>query len=293
MTNLNLGLDPEYFAVDSENNCISPALLMKFGGLKKISGGVQHPYFISNKDFGIMMDGVAFEITYYKIFHDPFELFKTIADSLDALENLLNSLEFAGEALKLVKKPVVSINPEMYLPLLNDESIYQGFIFGCDRDWDAILPNYKCETINVEKHLFRYGGGHIHISGIDEIKEFPIPAVKLLAITVGNFVVRESLFPEEDKKRVETYGRPGRFRTPTYKNGVVGIEYRTPSNSWTSLPENKMEELIYWIDKAMEYLKNPIKGSEVVNTFLEDSVKAITNYDKALSSKILDTCDGI
>ncbi len=292
MLDLKFGLDPEVFStvtIDSKEFVISPALLEKDSGIKPILEDKykKHPIYIKYNDFSWMMDGCAWESTYYKIFKNAKEIFETVNDSLDCLQNFLGGLTWLNMSLNLYKKPVVNIKPEMYVPFLNDIKIYQGFIFGCDPDFDAINTDYECSTQNVFSHLFRYGGGHIHISGMKEFKENYLQAIKLLALTVGNFCILNSPYPELEQQRATTYGRPGRFRPQKYPNGDFGIEYRTPSNSWISLPENKIEELVYWINKGCEYLLKPDSGEEVINQFLPNTVNAIVNADKTLANKIL------
>jgi hypothetical protein len=288
---LQFGLDPEYFAVISWNKqpyVISPAMLEKFSGLKYLETDEldKHPIYIKEKDFSWMQDGVAFELTILHPLNSAKEMFEIVSKALTYLEEFLSKLKFEGLELSLYKKPVVNINPEIYIPYLNENKIHQGFIFGCDPDKDCFFPDYKCETVDVISHLFRYGGGHFHISGSKAFQKYIIPAVKLMAVCVGNFVTLNSLFPEEDKQRVSTYGRPGRYRPQKYSNGSFGIEYRTPSNSWTSLPEEKYDELVFWAIKATEFLEN--RRIDILETFVDDTIKAIINADKNLSKEILD-----
>src|SRR3989304_4748941 len=82
---------------------------------------------------------------------------------------------------------------------------------------------YKCETVDVFSHQFRYGGGHLHFSGEDLFYEFPRVTAQLFAITVGNFCLTKSPFVEEEKLRATTYGKPGRFRSQIYPGGIKGI----------------------------------------------------------------------
>ncbi len=292
MLDLKFGLDPEVFStvlINNEEFVISPALLEKDSNLKPVIKDKtnKHPIYIKEKDFSWMQDGCAWESTYYKIFKNAKEIHETVNDSLNCLQEFMKNLTWMNMGLNLYKKPVVKIKPDMYLPFLEDIKIYQGFIFGCDPDYDAIDTNYNCETKDVFTHLFRYGGGHFHISGMEQFKNNYLQAIKLLALTVGNFCILNSPYPELEKQRATTYGRPGRFRPQKYPNGDFGIEYRTPSNSWISLSENKMEELIFWANKGCEYLLLPDNGNELINELLSPTINAIINADKKLSENIL------
>lgn len=298
MDNLLYGTDPEFFSVYGDNFVVSPALLDELGIIKPVKRDTKHPVYIDKYEFLWMMDGVAWEVTFKKPFTDSKIMFAMIKNSLDCLENFVTSLEFRGEKLKLYKKPVVNIDTELYLPLLDiSDKIYQGFIFGCDPDKDAFEVNYRCKTVDVTTHKFRYGGGHLHTSTQAYFYNC-IPLIKAMAITVGNYCIANSVHPLEDKQRVFTYGRPGRYRgTNYYTGGYYGVEYRTPSNSWTSFDESKFEGLVYWLNKAWEiYRKTGIYdngGENIIREYSNPTVNAINNFDQEESQKILDSLQGV
>jgi hypothetical protein len=248
----------------------------------------KHPIYIKNNDFSWMQDGVAWELTVRHPVKTAKEMHTIINDSLNCLEEYFSKLKYKGDSISLYKKPVVDINPVEYYPFLEEERIHQGFIFGCDPDLDAIVQEYRCQTIDVFTHLFRYGGGHIHVSGDDNLQKFINITVKLLAITAGNFCVANSPYPDAEKQRATTYGRPGRYRPQNYPDGSKGVEYRSPSNSWTSFSEEKIEELFDWINKAVYYLSNPDIGENIIKENLSDTISAITNADQNLAKSILE-----
>jgi hypothetical protein len=294
---LTFGCDPEVFATynkDGKDFVISPAMLERFSGLEKLSDQKdrdkneieKHPYYLYNDRYSYMMDGVAFELTTYEIFDNPHRMNSLIRESLQELESYLNNFNWEGNPISLYKKPVVNVEPEIYLPHLKDRSIYQGFIFGCDPDRDGILTNYVCETFDIADHLYRYGGGHFHIGSVnpDHVKimhEFQIPFVQLLAILVGNVSIANSEYPEEEKLRVFHYGKPGRYRPQKW-----GLEYRTPSNSWIE-NESTLEQMMENAKLAFYYLNNPKEGRNVISDYLENTIKAITTCDQELASDIL------
>jgi hypothetical protein len=287
---LNFGTDPEFFAVyerDDKQYALSPALLESYSGIKPIIEDIKHPMYLNYEDFSWMQDGVAFESTYKKVFKNAKELFTTVNNSLDCLNEFVSKLNFEGQEIKLYKKPVVSIEPQLYLPLLSDQKIFQGFIFGCDKDWDASDINYKCKTVDVLTHEYRYGGGHLHISGISDLYEKILVSIKLMACTVGLFHVANSNFPELEKQRATTYGKPCRYRPQKYKDGTLGIEYRTPSNSWLSFSVEKIDEMLDWANKAVFYLINPQIGQEILEDLFPEACNAIVNSDQDSAKKIL------
>lgn len=291
---LTFGTDPEVFSIvknGDKNLVVSPALLEKFSGLKEVPSHligeekIKHPYYITKEYFSWMMDGVAWEATISpsKV---PEELNDKLVGSLNTLQEKINELTFMDKKLILYKKPVVDIEPDMYLPYLDEEKILQGFIFGCDPDEDAIIPDYKCETIDVTKHLYRYGGGHFHIGSedskiVETMQEIYMPFLRLLAIFVGNISIAYSKYPEEEKKRAETYGKPGRFRFQDW-----GIEYRSPSNSWIS--NSEVTELMFeGAEKSVYFLQKPDEGIPIINKYLNPTINAISSGDSKVSMEIL------
>lgn len=289
---LKFGTDPEYFStvnINNKNFVVSPALLEEAGIIKPVIKDEleKHPVYINKKDFSWMMDGVAWELTVKKPLLNASQIKEVLDNSLNCLEEYLSKLDFNGLELNLYKKPVVDIKPDWYIEKLHINKIFQGFIFGCDKDYDAIETEYNCKTMDVSKHLFRYGGGHIHVSGDENLYEYIIPAIKLMAITVGNFVIANSIYPELDRQRGQTYGKPARFRPQIYKNGDKGLEYRTPSNSWTSFSKEKIEEMLYLIDKAVYFLNNPELGIKIIDNYLPSTINSIVNVDLDTSKNIL------
>lgn len=290
MPNLKYGTDPEFFTVikkDDKFVVISPALLEKFSGLKFLrqDGEEKHPIYIDTEDYHWMMDGVAWELGLKRPQYNPMDLLKIVRTSLGHLEEFISRIKFCGADLFLYKKPVVDIDPDLYVPYLAENKITQGFIFGCDKDYDADDENYECKTLDVLKFLHRFGGGHLHTSGSEYFEQFPKPAIKFMTCTVGNFVIKNSPYPEMEKQRGEIYGRPCRFRPQQYPNGDIGVEYRTPSNSWVSMSTDKIEELFYWVNRSVEFLEN--RRIDILDNYFEMSKEAIINANRELADDIL------
>jgi len=289
--NLKFGADPEVFAsieIEDRILAVSPALLEKFCGVKYLKQDEEekHPIYIDSNEFSWMMDGCAFEVTLKHPIYSPKQMRYTMLNALDSLHWFLSALRIFDIEPKLYKKPVIEVNPDMYMDFIKENKIYQGFIFGCDPDNDAIESDYRCETVDVFTHLYRYGGGHLHLSGLDIFQEFPEPAIRLLAITVGNFCIANSPYPELEKQRAKNYGKPGRYRIQEYKNGDTGIEYRSPSNSWLSFSESQYEELFFWMRKGAEFLSE--KRIDILKGFLNPTIDAIINADSEQARIILE-----
>jgi len=288
--NLKYGTDPEFFSsinLGEKEYVVSPSLLEKDSGLPFLEQDEdeKHPIYIHDSDFSWMMDGVAWELTVKSPKNNYKEIYDVINNSLNVLGEFLKNYKWNGRNLNLYKKPVINIDPSWYIPFLNLRKIYQGFIFGCDPDQDALDQDYLCKTLDVSKHLFRYGGGHIHISGLGEFRNSPRPAIHLLACTVGNFCIANSPYPELEKMRAETYGKAGRYREQEYKNGDFGIEYRTPSNSWCSYSLEKMEELFDWIQIGCKFLVD--EKVSILDKYLDVSISNIKNCDQDSANQVL------
>jgi len=282
---VNFGCDPEVFStitLDNKEFVLSPALLKEEGLIKPVSTRVRnHPAYINNRQFKWHMDGVAFELTLKEVYSNSLDLHRIINDSLDSLREFLYPLSFRDHKINLTVMPTVNINPTMYD--LSVEDIFQGFIFGCDKDQD-LDPNYECKTVDVFNHPYRYGGGHVHTSCDFNLHDFYIPFTMMQAVTVGNYVTANSLFPEEDKKRILTYGKPCRFRLQNYKDGTKGVEYRTPSNSWILYDIEKFTELFSLVEENIIRIQ---KGDNSILHLFEESKNAIINFDQETSRRIL------
>jgi len=272
LKHLKYGTDPEVFVCDNDG-VLSPPLLEMIYGLKPITESLDHPVYFDNENFMWIMDGVAFELTIKKPLDNAKQMFSIINDSLDLLTNKIYNLD---QSLFIEKKPAVKINPDRYLNLLWDERFNNGFIMGCDTDEDAMNKDYNCKVVDIYSHKYRYGGGHIHLSGYEEIYNYYLPCVQLLAITLGNFCLANSLFMKEEKIRSETYGKPGE----------KGVEYRSPSNSWLSLDEQKMHEMFWWASKGVEFLLN--ENDKIIKEYLNTTIYAITNSKPEISTKVLE-----
>lgn len=279
---LTYGTDPELFSVifeDEKPFVISPALIEKDCGLIPLNDDPKHPvYFLEKGKFSWMMDGVAWEATHLKPYNNAKDMFEVIQESNIFIKHQIEQLSWNGKNLKFWNRPVVNINPQIYLPRMSDPRISWGFIFGCDKDWDADDTHYEGQTFSVEEHPLRYAGGHFHIGSKNPevanlIRELVEPMAQLCAILIGTICIGESKYLEEDKLRLFHYGKPFRYRPQEW-----GIEYRSPSCAWT---ENfsTLEKMIAGAEKAVYLLHHPDDGMAFVEKYKKPAREAILSCD--------------
>ena len=139
-------------------------------------------------------------------------------------------------------------------------------------------------------HPWRYGGGHLHLSGVENFQTKPLLAIKMLALFVGNLVTFRSPMLDLDHMRTYRYGMPGRFRIQDYGKRFnnlawtdMGIEYRTPSNAWTT-----DMNLGLMIEEAVQMIaERVLPDDKLMEIMIEDSqddtIKAVMEGDPALA----------
>jgi hypothetical protein len=285
MKPLTFGTDPEYFfteLIDNKEYAVPIPHLIENLGVKEIGYDSErkHPVIYKCKDFKLMMDGVACEAN-PKPSKTANEMNRDIQTVLSVMGDFANRFNLG-----------VSISPAVfydYNKWFNPESRAFSWcgIFGCDRDYDAILDNYNSPEIDVVNHPYRYGGGHLHISDENElIKDYPQAYIRLLAMTVGNYSISSSTMPNEEKLRMFKYGQPGRFRVQKYPDGNIGVEYRSPSNLWTTKIDS-IEGVMYWANKAYELLNDQDRAITAIEAYLDLSVEAIQQVDQEKAGYIL------
>jgi len=298
---MKFGTDPEIFIAvkDSQTKydefvrdefVIIPPVLFESGDLKILEEHAKHPIIFRNDIGKVIMDGSATELNFFHPFDTPGEMF-------DGVHHLLNDFEaFVGEAgLEVSKHPVINFDYRKYWKEgLDPESLmFQAMIFGCDRDEDAFNSDWVCDTIDARTHPYRYGGGHIHLSNSPVISKYPKIAIEMLALTIGNFCIVNSPYPDLDKIRSKYYGKPGKFRYQNYPDGSNGVEYRTPSNSWLSYEKKTFLEMMEWIDVALFLVENKELGEEVLDNMYMPTLMAITEVNKEISNQVLDEIKGV
>jgi len=294
--NLKFGCDPELFAItdalapmieDYDPTlpfAISPAAMNYAYQFKPLDKEIKHPLYLEGDHYRIVGDGVAYEINLKGPCTSPQEMWEKVNIASMRLQEALISY-----GCSLYRKPVVNFDYGRYWrkDLADDNYEYWSTVFGCDADQDAFNTSMSCIIEDVSHHPFRYGGGHIHFSGDVEIEQYPISLIKLLALTVGNYVNLVSPNPVQEQMRSKYYGKPGKYRIQKYPDGSTGVEYRTPSNSWLELSYDEFETIFYYVDHALYLLKNPLEGKRTLANYEEQTVAAILTSNKVLSNEVL------
>lgn len=295
---LVFGSDPEFFAGYKNGNnlfVLPAAFFRKFLGIGVPNPNEKHPTFIDRwNEMGIivMEDGVAFEET-IRPDTDWTKLFERINVGKKLLADEILS-KFPNECLPEVQTvPSINYDVERWQQYKNAPEFMMSMIFGCDQDFDADNYTTKQKVINALKHPFRYGGGHIHVSGSEKIKEEPILAIQSLKFTAGLAYAAFSSMPELDRQRTYLYGRPAKFRPQQYKslfndipNTDFGVEYRTPSNTWTESFEHA-SQIFKWIEIGIHTLLEKGLVLDLLNTINKETQEAIINCDQASAKDLL------
>lgn len=279
------GADPEVFASYEKDgkNYVLPPVYFRHVLHRKVEPDDKHPIFVRRDNFYVHEDGVAFEVS-VRPADDWKELFYNLQESYKALEtNILKDHLDVCDG-KVHVSPTINYEWERWIEYPEEFQLCN--LFGCDRDFDAFDIERDAQVQHVETHPLRYGGGHIHGSGSDKALEDPILAVKLLAMTAGCAATAYSDVPKLEKLRTYLYGRPGRFRPQEYADGTFGIEYRTPSNTWTK-NINIAEKVFEWFRTGIDVLLEKGLGKELLPELVEPTVKAILNSNQKLALQVL------
>jgi hypothetical protein len=302
---LNLGCDPEFFIGYTDNKDVAydptfipggnfalPPIVLEdeFHVIPLSLKDWKHPLYIDvpNGDglhTKFVGDGAAIELNFNRPFTSPDELFEAVQHGKVILKDWLRDIGFG-----INDSCVTNFDYKRYWESLTtkDPRHEMSVIFGCDPDKDAHNLKWSCQITDVKTHPYRYGGGHIHISGDSEIGENPIPFVKLLSLTAGNYCITQAHEPELERLRAKYYGKPGKYRVQNYPDGSVGVEYRTPSNQWTNWSKKSLTQLFDWIEVALDLLHNPRQGILAIEEFTDATVEAVGKVNSELSQAVLD-----
>lgn len=245
MNKLLFGSDPEAFfsrvSEDGSLYVVPPAKYRFDFNFRTDNSDPRHPVFATadgqNGVVKIFEDGAAIETsmapstdirTLYQDIQLGYQLAKEVAEQF-------------GDSLSVI--PAINFDINEFRDRVED--FQETLVFGCDPDMDVFemegLVETECRQESALDHPLRYGGGHLHISGCENFRKKPLLAVKMCAFLLGNLVTFSSPMKELDHLRTYRYGKPGRFRLQEYGkkwNNLdwtdIGIEYRTPSNAWTT-----------------------------------------------------------
>lgn len=287
--NLTFGTDPELFLVESgTTNLVPPVTLRKEYGLEVIDNSdSKHPIFSKVNGVSVMEDGALFEFTVPPTKKSE-QLFESVSQGKEELGRIGSLF-----GLEVLHSPIANFDVSRYFHNEElDEEQRLCVIAGCDSDEDAIDLDYES---GVERNLTEWdkrgAGGHLHIGTKDlpELHKIIIPAVKLLATTVGVAVTFLATDTEAEKERMSVFGRPGRYRPQVYSNSL-GVEYRTPSNSWL-LSSIGVDLVFRAATRAMNLLAYPSEGKKQLDNYLLHSIEAIIQVNQSLAKELLENQD--
>lgn len=297
-TNLLFGADPEMFSVYKEEGteklmALPPYYFRRVLGVpaKIEEDNPRHPIFIENRNYTLIEDGAAWEMTIPPSF-SPAELFHSIQLCRKAGETKILS-RFENECLpKFQFLPTVAFDVENRWKNMG-EDFKVATEFGCDPDEDAYNLQVPARIIDASKIPERYSGGHVHISGSKFIEDEPILAVKCLHLTAGLASIKYTDVRELEKMRTFLYGKPGKHRIQRYGNNkfgkeyAVGIEYRTISSRWAS-NWRIAKEVFKWAEIGIRSLLERGLGLELLPELATPACDAILQADVEMSSTILE-----
>ena len=289
--NIMIGSDPELFCVTYQNNqeyCVPPIILEE-EGLKIISQElrndgktIKHSYYYDEDDIKILSDGSAFELTVKPVLLSNLEeLYERIRRGYELTGGMINPF---GYFLSVI--PTINFDIEKY----GIEKYETACESGCDPDLDAWNEEWVCETFSTKNYPYRHGGAHIHFGlpekYIEEFHIYSIQAVKFLSMTVGSYFLINSPESKLDSIRLNYFGKPGKYRKPKY-----GIEYRSPSNAWTTKKEILLNSK-KWILIGLNLLFHE-KGEDILNNFSKEFLRGYYNQDVNLLKSIMERIEKI
>ena len=272
-----LGADPEFFV--TKESIVPSVVKILTHEVTPVVQDSKHPVVVRQEIYDVIVDGVALEVNFKK----PFRSF---VDLKYAFWNAVQqSQEVYQEKMQVVPAGVLNIHD--YRQFLGNPLFYQGVIFGCDPDRDAFNVKWTARILDALTHPYRYGGGHIHFGFVDNPPDNDkdiLRFVKLCAMTFGNFVIANMVHEDLVKLRSTYYGMPGKFRVQQYKNGQIGIEYRTPSNDWLSFDDSTLQQM----DELANILYHLYRQNKPPKQkLLKNTIAAIVNSDRNLAQENL------
>ncbi len=289
---IKFGADPEVFVTeekDGKDFVIPPAYFRECLGLDH-KPDPRHPSFLEVDGIKIHEDGAAFEFTLPPA-ESISELLKSIHHGYELLQNVVLK-DFGNYKLQVI--PTVDYDVERWLNMKDNEYLFMSFMFGCDPHMLAWEPEKEDEPVDAARHPYRYGGGHMHFSGLPIFKENPIMAVRAFDLTVGLAATAFSPVPKLEEIRTFRYGKAGVWRPQRYPDGSSGLEYRSVSNSWTSPKNTELATNIEkWANIAIEHLlPNLEKAEALIMKYRQEMLTAISTSNQELALGVLNSLEG-
>jgi hypothetical protein len=272
------GCDPEIFSMYEQDNkvyAISPVTLEKEYNLRPLEDDFKHPIYYKNPRGKVIMDGAAFEINLFHPYPYASDMFDDVLQLWGEFDSYLNR----KTGFKTIALPSINFDSDKYWTeeVDMDEKLLQGFIFGCDRSFNA-KDNSHSETIDARHHNLRYGGGHIHFSD-KTLTDNILQSVRVMDMLIGPYFMSKSHYKDEETQRSLIYGKPGSFRPQKYKDNSKGVEYRVCSNNWLNLKTKDFEFVEELVDKVKVILTDRNKLVEITLAYQDIADNAIQSAD--------------
>jgi hypothetical protein len=283
---IKFGADPEYCAgkIIGGSVWVIPSELFKIQGIK-YTPDPKHPQFYNDEKGSIIhQDGVALEIS-VPATTDWRALLKSTHDMQDKIEELLAPYsEFTDGVFAI---PAAKYDFEQWNSY--GQRMLFSNIFGCDPDYNAFGTHAQGEVVDAATHPWRYFGGHVHFSGHPLFEKDPILSIKTFAITAGLASSAYSPVPVLESERTFLYGKAGKFRVQHYPDGSTGVEYRTPSCTWTGKGnETVAEKLFYYANMAINSFMNRVEVAEkLVDELSSEVQEAILSCNQSMCLVLL------
>lgn len=235
MLPLTLGLDPEFFLVDSKGTPVSAHDI--------VPGTKLEPHKL--KHCSVQADGTAVEFN-TKPTKGRLTFARNIQDALDDLRGII------PKKYKFHFEPHV-VYPKEYFDALPD----YAKILGCDPDYNALNHGARNKRPDGDATTMRTGSAHIHFGWREDADVRDPGHIWDCCQVVKNVdrVFQSVKFAwDRDTEREKLYGKPGAFRPKHY-----GVEYRSLSNAWLNHPE-----LWTWIfDVCKNVFDRTVEGEEI------------------------------
>lgn len=287
------GGDPEFFAgkfTDNGPSVVPPVFFREELELPVEKNG-RHPIFLRTDNGTVVHeDGAAFEFSLLPS-TDWRDLFDRISDARKEFSNKI--LSKFSDIVEPELLAVPTINWDVIKWANQGPTFKMATAFGCDPDRDVFGTEKNPGVFDASTHDKRYGGGHIHVSGVEAVQDRPLIAVKCLVLTAGLASIAYSDVPELEQARTFRYGQPGKFRIQKYRklfNDIpftdIGIEYRTISNRWTHLPQ-LAEKLFTWAEIGINNLLVGGLFKDISEDLINNAVVAIQTSDQKLAMDVL------
>lgn len=303
------GTDPEAFIfkeykIDKQlgkiPNIIPPIALVEDFGAKYTNRNGKK-VLLYNEEFQWSEDGAAIELQMNPT-NDKIEFWNRLAIAKDELRKFLQKYELS----MTMNTPIGFFSTKKYWEDRNEE-FQSCVIFGCDPD---MFPYHYVEigldklgnnkTLDVSKHPYRYGGGHIHIQAPNKDPEIYMKNWEQAAIIFDFFAglshvlnSTSQIITLQEKFRLKYYGKPGRIRLQKYSTNpkIYGIEYRVLPNTWTT-DNQKTYKLLSCLDISADLIEKN-KAKDFLYDFEKDIPKmhaAITTLNKRTAKILYERC---